>query len=365
MAFGFTYTLPTITGSHSDFPVLLKTADFPATSIDGTGDALANGGGDLRAYTSDAKTTQIPLEIVRFVSSGSAEAEVWVKIPTAATSNTIFIEADAVETSQPAVTDTYGRNAVWSDYEAVLHLVESGNGTAGEYLDSTGNGFDGELTTGSSLSVVNTNHPWGGDWLDFTEAEGITLASSASMVDGGDITLSYWGNFDDSSNTNGVFGNWNDATDDEYMQTQSSGRASIRGGGTNTHTTASPTNSTATTLLMHATHDVTAGTVIIFRDGVEVADGSVSASGITGLSDFRVGTYFDGGSFFRLNGRCGEVRASKTTFDGSWKVTEEDNQSSSTAWGTVGSWADAGGPTANPKGPFVHPFYGPFRGPIS
>ncbi|MCP5003440.1 MAG: hypothetical protein GY941_05730, partial [Planctomycetes bacterium] len=85
MAYGFIYTLPTITGSHSSYPILLKVADFPATSIDGTANAFANGGGDLVAYTSSAKTTQLPVEVVSFVSSGTPSAEVWVKIPTAAT----------------------------------------------------------------------------------------------------------------------------------------------------------------------------------------------------------------------------------------------------------------------------------------
>ena len=136
MAYGFTYTLPTITGTHTDFPVVLRAADFPAAAIDGGASSILNGGGNLRAYTSSTKTTQLAVEIVSFVAGGSPDAEVWIKVPSASTGVTIYIEADAVETTQPAVTATYGRNAVWSDgYEGVYHIGEG-------VTDSTGNGRD-------------------------------------------------------------------------------------------------------------------------------------------------------------------------------------------------------------------------------
>lgn len=121
--YGFTRTLPTITGSHSDFPVALTNGSFPTAAIDGGASSILNGGGNLRAYTDDTKTTQLPVEIVSFVTGGTPDIQVRVKVPTAATGNTVYIEADTVAIAQPAVTDTYGRNAVWtSRFEYVDHM---------------------------------------------------------------------------------------------------------------------------------------------------------------------------------------------------------------------------------------------------
>jgi len=138
MAFGYTRTLPTITGSHSDFSVLLVAGSFPTAAVNGGSSSIINGGGNLRAYTDDTTAVQLSLEIVRFVTGGSPDIQVWVKIPSAFTGATIYIEADSVATTQPAVGAAFGRNAVWSGYESVLH--------DGSTLDSTGN---------RSITVVN------------------------------------------------------------------------------------------------------------------------------------------------------------------------------------------------------------------
>jgi len=45
MAYGFTYRLPTITGTHTYFPVVMREFDFPASAIDGGASSILNGGG--------------------------------------------------------------------------------------------------------------------------------------------------------------------------------------------------------------------------------------------------------------------------------------------------------------------------------
>lgn len=152
MAYGYTRTLPTITGSHSDFPVLLTAGSFPTAAIDGGSNSIDNGGGNLRAYTDDTKATQLPLEVVAFVTGVSPYIQVWVKIPTAATGNTIYLEADDVAVSQPPVTDAYGRNSVWSGMSAYWH----GN----SLTDVTGNGSDLSLVGGASVDNIFNDSPW-------------------------------------------------------------------------------------------------------------------------------------------------------------------------------------------------------------
>jgi len=93
------------------------------------------GGGDIRLFKSD-DTTELAREIVSF--SVSAETgEIHYKYSGTLSSSVdtdIHVYADG-SSSDYGVTDTYGRNAVWNDYEAVYHLNDTGS-TA---VDSTGN----------------------------------------------------------------------------------------------------------------------------------------------------------------------------------------------------------------------------------
>ena len=145
MAFGFTLTLPTITGSESDVAIKLSAGSFPTGAVDLGANALANGGGSLKAYTDDTKATQVPLEIVTFVTGASPDVEIYALIPTAATGETLYFEDDAVQTTQPAVTSTFGRDNVWADYYAVFHLTT--------LADSSGNLSD--LTAQGGISTVS------------------------------------------------------------------------------------------------------------------------------------------------------------------------------------------------------------------
>ncbi len=180
MAFGFTYTLPTITGSHTSFPVVMRTADFPSAALDGTGDALANGGGDLIAYTDDGKGTQLALEVLTLVSSGSPDALIWVKIPTAATSNTIYIEADDTQTVQPAADSTFGSEAVWADYDFTYHAEV----VSGSLVDAAGNN-DVTVASGSAAAAAIGN----GLDTDGSSGEGVINQSTTLTATSG-FTLS-------------------------------------------------------------------------------------------------------------------------------------------------------------------------------
>jgi len=197
MAFGFTRTLPTITGSYNDFPVLLNESSFPVASIDGGGSSINNGGGNLRAYTDSTKSTAIPLDIVTFVTGGTPDVEVWVEIPTAATGNTIYFEADEVETTQPSVTDPIGRNAVWSSFVAAF-VGTDGTDHAGNFdLTESGTGSTSATVTDSGIS-------------------GISFDGSVSLKNSSWIKLSYpicalfWGRRDPSSSTQCIYSQGND-----------------------------------------------------------------------------------------------------------------------------------------------------------
>lgn len=151
------YTLPTMSGSHSDFVAYLKHADFE----NGVLDLLDDGGGDIRFSSDEAGNNQLPCEVVEFDKTGSS-IQIWVKIPTATTGTIIYIWGDNTGASQPVATDPYGRNAVWSDYWAAYHFTD--------LTDSSGNSNDLTVVgtpTNTAVDIIGEAYDFadGGDYL--------------------------------------------------------------------------------------------------------------------------------------------------------------------------------------------------------
>ena len=147
MAFPADYTLlgnlefPAVTGSHSGFVALVSYADFTSSMLAG----LDDGGGDLRFSSDSSGTTQLPCEVEK-LDKTSGEAFVWVRVSTAATAEKIYVWGGNTGDAQPPVTDSFGRNAVWVDYEGVFHL--------NDYSDSAGKMPDMVLFNGSTAPTV-------------------------------------------------------------------------------------------------------------------------------------------------------------------------------------------------------------------
>ena len=209
-------------GSHTDFPVLLTEDTLPSEIFDADGSFPAqNGGGDLR-FTSDAAgTTQIPVEVVSFVTDNdpaNGTAEIWVKVASVSTSadTTIYVWYNTAGTeSQPAVTDTYGRNAVWSDYRAVFHLDEDPSGSAPQLLDSTGNGYNGTVA-GTGWTSGDEVPAKIGNGIDFETASGQYATMSGAMVGTPTaLTAQIWANLDNVTSDQRLFGAFDTAPADQ------------------------------------------------------------------------------------------------------------------------------------------------------
>ena len=106
--------------SHSDFPVLIQPSKMTGWEALTLAEAES-----IRIYTDEAKTNEVAREVV-----DDSPDEIWVKVPTLTSSTELYVDYDGVRADY-AVGATYGRNAVWGDYEFVSH---DGGGT-----DSTGN----------------------------------------------------------------------------------------------------------------------------------------------------------------------------------------------------------------------------------
>jgi hypothetical protein len=184
--FGCTVTVDTgkMPSSQSDFSWLLTEDNFPTAAVDGGTDSILNGGGNLRCYTDDTKTTQLAIEVVSFVTGGTPSVQVWGLSATLNVGDTVYIEADTVETAQPAVTDTFGRNAVWAafDHKISGQTDVTGNSSTtiigvGVTQSGTIKGFpalNNDGTDGACLRLDDTDgESWLGDmyvsaWINST-----------------------------------------------------------------------------------------------------------------------------------------------------------------------------------------------------
>src|SRR5688500_19008586 len=74
-----------VSGTLTNFPVLLTEDNIPAEACDADGVAPAeNGGGDIRFTSDENGNEQLPLEVVRFVTNNdpaNCDVEMYVKAP--------------------------------------------------------------------------------------------------------------------------------------------------------------------------------------------------------------------------------------------------------------------------------------------
>jgi len=130
-------------GSHANFGMLITLDHLDTEIVDAGSNSALNGGGDIRISTDAAGTTQLAVDVVNFVTNateGNRRCELWVKVPSVSTSadTDIYIWYKKAGETQPAVTDTFGRNAVWSDELAVYHLENTTDSAGGSSLTTNG-----------------------------------------------------------------------------------------------------------------------------------------------------------------------------------------------------------------------------------
>lgn len=323
MAAGF----KTATVNASDVPA--TQTNFPAyVDLSRLGITTQAEADSVRVYADSGKATQWAREIV-------SVSEMWVKVPSLTSTTAIYVEWDGVSADY-TVTDTYGRNAVWSNYRAVYHL----NNTT----DSTGNGYT--LTNNNSVTLNATGILGGA--ADF--GSGNTSKTLSNATDLGKSLTSYtydmWLNL--YSVTTYGQGPWimNDATTRrEYMYYENSGGASMRfahEGSSSTAVNVATGWSNSTWHKVTQTWDNT--TVRPYIDGT--AGTTFNPTGNTTItnSTFRLGAHqADVAPSLYWKGLIDEVRVTNTTQSANWITTEYNNQVDEAGfWGT---WSDVGSGT--------------------
>jgi len=300
-------------------------------------------GGDIRIFKSD-DTTELPRELVTF-SVIAETGEIYIKFTGTLSSSVdtdIHFYADGVSADY-AVTDTYGRNAVWTAFRAVYHL----NGLT----DSTGNGYT--LTNNNSVTLNATGKLGGA--ADFTSGNtNKTLSNATELgISGTTYTIDMW--ISKYSVTTYGQGHWiiNAPAADRrlYGYYENSGGASLRfahEGTSNTQFNSAISWSNNQWLKNTQTFDGT--TLRGYNNGA--SGGSTTPTGLSTVvnATFRLGSHqADVAPSLYWQGLIDEARVANSTHSANWITTEYNNQNSpSTFYSVTAITPGPGGFTPTP-----------------
>jgi hypothetical protein len=319
----------------TDFPVYVDLANLPA----GFFSNVKADGGDIRVTKSDGET-EVPREVVS-ISTGSSTGELHFKAAgtlSSASDTDFYIYYGNAAASEPAVTDTYGRNNTWnSGYVMVMHLQETVNTTAGGYKDATSNANNG---TGVSMSLTAPAAKIG-KGQDFDgNADYITIANHASLQMSNTITIEGWVDID-VSKTAGLNQYLVDKLNYYSVIVEDDEKISFYGRNLSTPiatTTAAISLNTLSYLATAYDKDAGANNLRIFPNTATPESFTRTNALGTSANVVRLATYSAGtGSPFALDGLIDEVRLSNVARSTEYIAASYNNQNSPGTFYTPGT----------------------------
>lgn len=371
-----------VPSDQTGMPFLVGRDNYDDEVVDPSGsNAAKTDGTDQRFYTNDDQTGEMAREVVSFehdsvTGAGDAICATWAQLDSFVISSTAdtdyYVTYGDGSQADYGVTDTFGRNNVWGDLLSVLHLIEAGDGTAGEYVDSTGGsltGRGGGGTAGRIPGQSTTNHPWGDNWQDFDGSNDyVQIENSGSALDSSDGFVSVWAIPDSNTGADeGVISNRDSSQGNNFFQVtaHSSGFQGFIHDGT-ANENASRGGVLSTTVASHIALSWSGSRVTSYLNGVQdQEDTSISGDGhFVTAKEVRIATYFDFSSTRSVNGRIGEAWMELSQPSDDRITTLYNNQSAHGTFATPGTPTAIGAGGANPKNPLGHPLVGPFGGPV-
>lgn len=307
-------------GPHDRFPLLIAGASLSNAAHGGHLFAhAAAGGGDIRASLDASGLTPLPVELVYYDAAAQA-CSLWVRYPQLpdGADAELYLWYGAAAAA-PASTEAYGRDAVWTDYDAVWHLA------AADGADSTGKGHDLAVSAGAPASAAG---PFDGLASAFS---GSDYFSAAAVLGGqGDLTLSVWA-YRTAGGDAGMIGTVAGGSSDNIelgLRYDASGfseggsdvikYAALGDAGETDASGAFPSNGWQAFQLRRG------GTVAAaFIDGASADVGVFVGSASFAASALYVGT----GAKAGWQGRLAEARLRASALSGGWIATEYANQS--------------------------------------
>ena len=314
------------TTAITSFPVYVDLAGMPSTFWTNA----SSTGADIRVVESD-EITETAFELVSFATTTQAGELHFMadSLGTTSTSTFYIYYGNATATAY-AVTATYGRNNVWSNYIAVWHLAET-SGNASDY-------------SGNNRTATNTNATYTavqiGNGADYNGTSAFHAVGDVSALEPASFSWSFWFEFDSQTGNPFLIDRYNAIVADGYRiygSGTSKINVNVRRSGADVDVTSSSTLSNSTKYYGTATYDngITRFYLNGNIDGTKTnGTGAVlynAAATNVGFGQRRTGA---AGTY--LNGRLDEVRFTSTVNSASWILTEYNNQSSTSTFLWIG-----------------------------
>jgi len=313
----------------------------------GQGTAPSTGGPDGTQYYVEVTiaSSQVASTLTDFpvyVDLNDLPAAFWTNVQT----DGGYYDGGGSTLSQPGVATTYGRNAVWSDYEGVWHMEQDPSGSAPQMVDSTGNNDGtsaGSMTSGDSVTAKL------GGGLDFDGTNDRIETGLVAPSGSSNRVTQAWVNLDTTAgglNDRDTILSYGDAATMEAWRLRqedgTTGEGSLRVEFDSTARTATTRIDTQTWKLVHAVLDGTSvHDVDIYIDGSSDTisnagtDSTISTGTGTGLTIGQDRTADVSGRY--LDGKIDEVRVRGSALTADWISAEYTNQNSTTTFYTIGS----------------------------
>ena len=318
----------------TDFPVYVNLANLPTTFFS----SVNASGTDIRVTTSDG-LTEVPYELVA-IDTVAKTGELHFKAPTvsSSTNTTFYIYYGNGTASAYSATSTFGRNNVWTNgFEAVYHL---GTNPTSVLVDSTVNGRN--LTSAGGMGAGNSVAGIIGNSIDF-DGVNDTLTNGTYSWTSTPVTVTAWSNVAVSEvKVASMFGFNAGAGDDRFAAHAPYSDNTLYWDYGNCCGATGRITAGYTAYRDKWTHVglVSAGGagafMGIYLDGAQITTGAASDDPAV-ITGFAIGAAGSGGGGGFHDGRVDEFRLASVARTFGWIATEENNQSSSTAFYSVGA----------------------------
>lgn len=315
------------TTAVTNFPVYNDCGGFPSTFWTNA----SSSGADIRVVESD-DATETAFELVTF-STTSKKCELYFKADALATTSTstFYVYYGNATATAYAVGATYGRNAVWTDYSSVWHMVD---GTT----DSTGNHTG---TTTGTVSFLDANGKFGaGSDTAGTGSDYMSLGTGSNLATGNtNKSISMWFNWDTPSTNRGwLFAGGTGVNDQAYgFFVQSVNGLYFHGNGGLADMTLSSSISANTWYHIAASYEATTTSMNRgYLNGNQVVTNTRTLN--TGSSVPRMHLRQNSEVNSRYDGSLDEVRVKEATSTSLATIrTEYNNQSSTSTFFVIGA----------------------------
>jgi len=328
----------------NNFPMLVSFTDADLATLVNGGD-VTNGDGYDIVFTSADGTTLLSHEILSYDPTvGTYLAFVSINTLSATTDTDIWMYyGNNTVTMDPSTSATWDAN-----YEAVLHLQESGNGSDGEFLDATSNnhhgtggGLAGAGTAAGTPSRTTGKFEFAQDFNDGTSPQNHIRLDAVNDATWTAVTVQAWINADDTGDDR-VFGkSWGTGSNNQtWLLRKNASSIGVRmRTNTNNNGGFDPFNyNTGSWYHAAATWDAADNQLRVFVNGVE--QGNTTLNGATLFTSPSVDepTIGNTGTLNRgFDGQLQEARLSNIARSADWLATEFNNQDDPSTFYSVGA----------------------------